>query len=193
MGFPKMIVRCTYDKGVALTAREEYDVEYCTPTYCFVRNDKGVVQGFSFDRFSVIQHGVTRASDPEWEASSDNVCKKCNGTRCVYDGPVGDPPSECGECFDQEPNAQPPQKAIDSHYDLSYTLTQDDIDNGSIKLDPYFVANVWRTGSRDNSGVIFHILKTCARFGEKNEKAREIRAIYKSIKRLAELENVNLE
>lgn len=67
MGFPRMIVKCTYDKGVALTAREEYDVEYCTPTYCFVRNDNGDVQGFSFDRFIVIQHGVTRASDPEWE------------------------------------------------------------------------------------------------------------------------------
>lgn len=90
-------------------------------------------------------------------------------------------------------DGQPSQKAIDSHYDLSYTLTQDDIDSGAIKLDPYFVAKVWRTGSRDDTGAIFHILKTCARFNEKNEKAREIRAIYKSIKRLAELENVNLE
>lgn len=86
-----------------------------------------------------------------------------------------------------------PQKAIDSHYEFHYTLTQDDIDNGSIKLDPYFVSAQWDIGSKDPSGVIWHIFKTCARFGLKNDRSREIKAIYKSIKRLAELENVNLE
>jgi len=31
-------------------------------------------------------------------------CATCNDTRCVYNGPVGDPPSECEACFDQEPD-----------------------------------------------------------------------------------------
>lgn len=84
-------------------------------------------------------------------------------------------------------------KPIDSHYNFNYSFTQRDYDMGSIKLDPYFVAKQWDLGSKDTSGVIFHIFKTCARFGEKNDKAREIKAIYKSIKRLAELEGVTLE
>lgn len=83
--------------------------------------------------------------------------------------------------------------AIDSHYNFDYVLKESDIEAGKIKIDPYFVAKQWRTGERDPSGVIFHILKTCARFGEKNSKEREITAIYKSIKRLAELEGVKLE
>lgn len=82
---------------------------------------------------------------------------------------------------------------IDSHYNFNYTLTENDIKNGSIKLDPYFVANQWKIGEKDNSGVVFHIFKTCARFSVKNSKEREIIAIYKSIKRLAELEGISFD
>jgi hypothetical protein len=86
------------------------------------------------------------------------------------------------------------QTTIDAHYNFDYKLTEYDYEvAGYLKIDPYFVAKQWRTGERDPSGVIFHILKTCARFGEKNSKEREITAIYKSIKRLAELEGVKLE
>lgn len=95
---------------------------------------------------------------------------------------------------EEAPVEEPVQPtAIDSHYNFNYSLTQWDHDMGVIKLDPYFVAKQWDLGSKDPSGVIFHILKTCARFGEKNDKGREIKAIYKSIKRLAELEGVTLE
>ena len=33
-------------------------------------------------------------------------CKACDGTRCAYTGPVGDPPEECNACFDQSPSEQ---------------------------------------------------------------------------------------
>ena len=80
----------------------------------------------------------------------------------------------------------------DKHYDFTYTLTEKDIQNGKIKLYPYFVSQQWKIGSKDDSGAIWHIFKTCARFGEKNDKEREIRAINASIKRLAEIHNIEL-
>lgn len=82
---------------------------------------------------------------------------------------------------------------IDSHYNFEYVLKEPDREAGIIKIDPYFVAKQWDLGSKDPSGVIWHIFKTCARFGAKNDKGREINAIYKSIKRLAELEGVDLD
>jgi hypothetical protein len=82
---------------------------------------------------------------------------------------------------------------IDSHYNFSYRLTQWDVDMGSIKLDPYFVSQQWNLGSKDSTGVIFHLLKTIARFGDKNGKEREINALHKSVLRLAQLEGVELK
>ncbi len=81
----------------------------------------------------------------------------------------------------------------DKHYNFEYTIQPKDIQSGRIKVDPYFIADAWKLGQKDNSGVLFHILKTIARFGEKNSAEREIQAIYKSIKRLAELKNVKLD
>jgi hypothetical protein len=95
-----------------------------------------------------------------------------------------------------EESVEDPIKAmpsIDSHYNFEYILKESDHEAGVIKIDPYFVAKQWRLGDKDSSGVIFHIMKSCARFGEKNSKEREILAIYKSIKRLAELEGVYLD
>lgn len=88
---------------------------------------------------------------------------------------------------------QPAPRAIDAHYNFDYTLTDDDRQAGTIKVDPYFVARQWRIGSKDDSGVLFHLLKNIARFGDKNSREREIVALYKSIKRLAALEGVELE
>lgn len=82
---------------------------------------------------------------------------------------------------------------IDTHYDFFYELTMEETNLRQLKIDPYFVAKQWRLGERDPSGVLFHILKTIARFGDKNSKEREIKAIYLQIKRLAELEGVELE
>lgn len=80
----------------------------------------------------------------------------------------------------------------DKHYDFNYTLTEDDIEKGVIKIDPYFVADQWKLGEKDNSGVIFHILKTCSRYKCKHKEEREIKAIYGQIKRLAELRGIEL-
>lgn len=85
----------------------------------------------------------------------------------------------------------------DKHYDFVYKhpVTRGDSDVGfvEIKVDPYFVADQWKLGEKDNSGVIFHILKTCSRYKTKHEEEREIRAIYGQIKRLAELREVDLD
>lgn len=83
--------------------------------------------------------------------------------------------------------------AIDAHYSFNYTLSQEDIDMGYIKVDPYFVSNTWKLGSKDDTGVVFHCLKNLSRYGVKNSKEREIIALYKSVKRLAQLEGVDLE
>jgi hypothetical protein len=78
-----------------------------------------------------------------------------------------------------------------SHYDFRYKLTKADIEKGEIKLDPYFISKQWDLGSKDPSGVIFHCLKTIARWGTKNSVEREIQAMEAQIKRLKELtENV---
>lgn len=82
---------------------------------------------------------------------------------------------------------------IDSHYNFNYSLSPEDIDNGYIKLDPYFVAKQWKLGSKDDTGILFHCFKLIARFGEKNPKEREILALYKQAVRLAELEGVELK
>ena len=81
----------------------------------------------------------------------------------------------------------------DKHYDFTYKLTEQDISDGEIKVDPYFVGMVWKTGGRDDSGALFHIIKTCARFGEKNPIEREIKALYAQVKGLARVHGVELE
>lgn len=85
------------------------------------------------------------------------------------------------------------QEWTDKHYSNHYTLTQKDIDNGFVKIDPYFVSKMWKIGSKDDSGALWHCFKTIARFGEKNSREREIKALYAQIKCLAELEGVVLE
>lgn len=103
---------------------------------------------------------------------------------------------EIVESVTDEPfTAQPPAApaTIDSHYNFTYSLSKQDIDTGAIKIDPYFVNKVWGVSSKDDTGVVFHLLKTLARYSDKNTKQREITAMYKSIKRLAELEGVSLD
>ena len=78
------------------------------------------------------------------------------------------------------------------HYNLYYTLTEKDIEAGKIKVDAYWVAKQWKTGSRDDSGALWHSLKTIARFGEKNDKAREIKALYNQAIALARIYDVEL-
>lgn len=81
----------------------------------------------------------------------------------------------------------------DKHYNFTYKLTQKDVEAGEIKVDPYFVGMVWKTGSRDDSGALAHCLKTIARFGDKNTVEREIKALYAQVKGLARVHGVKLE
>lgn len=78
----------------------------------------------------------------------------------------------------------------DNHYNFTYDISNEECE---IKIDPYFVSNMWKLGDKDNTGCIFHILKTIARYGTKNSKEREIKALHAQIKRLAELEGVQLD
>ena len=84
----------------------------------------------------------------------------------------------------------------DKHYDFTYKhpVSESDVLLGhvNIKLDPYMVAKEWDLGGKDASGILFHITKTCARFGTKNTKEREIKALHAQVLRLAELNGVEL-
>lgn len=79
------------------------------------------------------------------------------------------------------------------HYDSYYKLTEEDIAAGEIKVDAYWVAKQWKTGSRDDSGALWHSLKTIARFGDKNSVEREIKALYNQAKALARIYKVDLD
>lgn len=86
-----------------------------------------------------------------------------------------------------------PSEWSDKHYDHYYTLTEDDIKLGKVRLDVYTVANVWGIGGKDNSGALWHTFKIFPRFGEKNSEEREIIAMYKQVKALAKVKGVSLE
>jgi hypothetical protein len=81
----------------------------------------------------------------------------------------------------------------DKHYNFNYKLTEDEIKSGIVKLDVYKVSKVWRIGSKDDSGALWHSLKTIARFGDKNPVEREIRALYEQVKGLARENGVELK
>jgi hypothetical protein len=70
------------------------------------------------------------------------------------------------------------------HYDFTYKLTPEDIERGTIKIDPYFVGMEWGVGEKDPSGILSHNLKTIARFGVKNSKRREAEALAKQSENL---------
>lgn len=81
----------------------------------------------------------------------------------------------------------------DKHYDFTYTLTEKDIKQGSIKIDPYFISKQWKVGSKDDSGALFHILKTVARFGDKNDIEREVKALHAQVRGVARSFGVELD
>lgn len=81
----------------------------------------------------------------------------------------------------------------DKHYNYTYKLTDKDICAGEIRVDAYFVAKVWKTGGKDDSGALWHCLKTIARFGDKNDIEREVKALYAQVKGLARSFDVELE
>lgn len=80
----------------------------------------------------------------------------------------------------------------DKHYGFTYIISEEDIKNGYLKVDPYFVNEVWGLNKKELTGVGFHCLKTLARWCAKNTEEREIRAMYGQITRLAEMRGVKL-
>lgn len=124
------------------------------------------------------------------------------GFDVIYDGTlftISDYSLTCKECrllvystAKQDANGRNTNEWSDQHYSFEYPIQQADKESGSIRVDPYFVSKQWQLGKKDDTGTIFHILKTIARFGDKNSKEREIKALYAQVKRLAELEGVDL-
>ena len=80
-------------------------------------------------------------------------------------------------------------KWSDKHYNFEYELSEEDIKKGKIKIDPYFVDKIWGI----KNGCLFHILKTLARWGNKNTIERETKASIATLFRYAELENIDLK
>ncbi len=79
------------------------------------------------------------------------------------------------------------------HYDLfEVFLTDEELGDGRIRVDPYFVSMHWGLGDKDSSGCLFHMLKTISRFGVKegNSVQREIASMEATLKRLKKLHEV---
>lgn len=79
-------------------------------------------------------------------------------------------------------------------FDYIHTLTEAEKASGQvvIRIDPYFVSNQWKLGSKDESGALFHNLKTIARFGYKNTPEREVRALIVQSAALARINNIDI-
>lgn len=98
--------------------------------------------------------------------------------------------------LNREINNQKDKEWSASHYDYTYQhpVTKGDADVGYVKIniDPYFVNKVWNLNSKDDTGCLFHSLKTIARFRNKHTVQRELEALNAQIKRMAELYGVEL-
>lgn len=115
---------------------------------------------------------VSYLGDDKYQIEGEILCDKISGV-------LGESVEDKGEWTDK-------------HYNFTYDLKEGDIKQGVIKIDPYFVNEVWGLNKKDSTGIIFHCLKTLARWTDKNPEEREIRALYGQIKRLAEMRGVEL-
>ena len=169
---------------------------------------QGVARGFKFtEDFSIIQlnnsvYEMHKSLEPfileneEVGFGKDDVLASFSVADDAFDtGGLGREEEyvEAVECPEADKLITPVTEWTDKHYDLNYTLTEEDIEQGFVKLDVYKVAKVWRTGSKDDSGALWHSLKTIARFGEKNTVEREVKALYEQVKGLAREHGVDLD
>jgi hypothetical protein len=99
----------------------------------------------------------------------------------------------CREVLEEDIEEESMPASIDSHYDNWYTLTQDEIDLGKVKIDPYLYYGVNSIGDDDKFGCKMHMLKNLSRHKESNSQEREIVGLYKTIKRMAKLNGIDLE
>lgn len=83
------------------------------------------------------------------------------------------------------------------HYQFKHAIiiTPEDVKKGyvELRLDPYFVSKAWKLGSKDESGALFHQLKTISRFGDKNPVPREINALFNQAIGMARTYGVTLK
>lgn len=108
----------------------------------------------------------------------------------VEDSPIKDTP----KTNEEDSTKNTTKEWTDSHYDVNYTLTEEDIKRGFVRMDVYQVNKIWKLNSADDTGAAFHTLKCLGRLAKnKNTKEREIRAMYGQIKRWAELEGITLD
>lgn len=79
------------------------------------------------------------------------------------------------------------------HYDRFIAeLTDEEMELGEVRMDPYRVAMEWQLGFSDPSGCLFHMLKTIARLGGKegNSIEREIASLQATLTRLKQLQGL---
>ncbi len=67
------------------------------------------------------------------------------------------------------------------------TSHYDGLEIAGQRIDPMWVYKKFRLHEIDESGALFHILKTILRFGKKNEVKRELQAIIATAQRALEL------
>lgn len=108
-----------------------------------------------------------------------------------YDVYIGDKGVRSPETDNGTDTLETNKEFTDKHYNCIYKLTEKNIEDGFIKLDPYFLSLQLKLGSRDESGALWHIFKTTCRFGDKNSIEREILAMDASIKRMKELYGID--
>lgn len=74
------------------------------------------------------------------------------------------------------------QELSTSHYD--------GLDVGGERLDPMYIYHKYKLHEKDETGALYHILKTVLRFGHKNSNKREYQAIIATATRALELTEV---
>jgi hypothetical protein len=80
-----------------------------------------------------------------------------------------------------------------NHYDVNYTLSEKEIEQGFIRLDTYKVNKAWGINAVDPTGAGFHCLKTLNRIPrQKNTLERELRALIGQVKCWANEEAIDL-
>jgi len=126
--------------------------------------------------------------DEEMKISVMNSCHSREGDSELFED-LKESLEECVEIKKERENGW-----TDKHYDNYYTLTEDDIEAGKIRLDAYTVNRAWKINAWDDTGAAFHLLKTLPRIAnEKNDLERELTALYKQVKCLCKLHNVEVE
>ena len=176
---PTICEQFNSDRGILFMSESACGKYY----YWEGHNSKNDIIYFRGEKSWVEANYEKREGFEENDSEEDNLLKVLADTKEGLERSL----SEEGDTLPKDSNAW-----TDKHYNFSYTLTEDDIEKGEVKIDPYFVNQQWKLNSKDDTGIIFHQLKTLARWCDKNTEEREIRALFGQVKRLAEIKGVVL-